>query len=68
MRVEELFESVFFWKSLRFPNIESPSPPRFSAGEKVAKPDEGAVLAMPLPVSTLRRGEMSLRRIYNVAP
>jgi len=26
-------------------NLESPSPPRFLAGEKVAKPDEGAALA-----------------------
>ena len=31
--------------------IESPSPPRFPAGEKVPKADEGAVLAMPLPES-----------------
>jgi hypothetical protein len=26
----------------RNPNIERPSPPRFSAGEKVPKADEGA--------------------------
>ncbi|HXA20465.1 MAG TPA: hypothetical protein VN380_26030 [Thermoanaerobaculia bacterium] len=35
-------------KSSRLPYIESPSPPSaFQLGEKVAKPDEGAVLAMP---------------------
>ena len=49
-------------ESLRFPNAkracaslnrESFSPSAFQLGEKVAKPDEGAVLAMPWPASPL---------------
>jgi len=37
-------------KSQKIVFVERPSPPRFSAGEKVPKADEGAVLALKLIV------------------